>query len=107
MWASTVIRHVSTTSRLMRSSRTAGRSTDERMGPRAWATRRLSSSAMMILVAGGGGAIGGHLVARLLEEGHQVRVADIKPPDEWWQCHEDAENWQLDLAQIEDCRVAV
>lgn len=54
-----------------------------------------------ILVAGGGGAIGGHLTRALLDDGHEVRVADIKPPDEWWQLHDDADNWHLDLADIE------
>lgn len=61
---------------------------------------------MTILVAGGGGAIGGHLVERLLEEGQHVRVADVKSPDEWWQQHEDADNWQLDLANLDDCYMA-
>lgn len=33
---------------------------------------------MRILVTGGGGFIGSHLAQRLVEEGHHVRVADIK-----------------------------
>ncbi|MHC4867494.1 MAG: NAD-dependent epimerase/dehydratase family protein [Planctomycetota bacterium] len=37
------------------------------------------------LVTGGGGFIGGHLVKRLLEQGHSVRAVDIKPLDQWWQ----------------------
>ena len=41
-----------------------------------------------ILVAGGGGFIGGHLVARLLKDGHQVRSVDIKPMEEWYQVFE-------------------
>lgn len=59
-----------------------------------------------ILVAGGGGAIGGHLAAALIKDGHDVRVADIKAPDDWWQVHEAAENWQLDLADIESAYTA-
>lgn len=39
----------------------------------------------MILVAGGGGFIGGHLVAKLLKDGRQVRAVDIKPIEEWFQ----------------------
>ena len=37
-----------------------------------------------VLVAGGGGFIGGHLAARLLKDGHQVRCVDVKPIDEWY-----------------------
>lgn len=47
---------------------------------------------MMTVVAGAGGFIGGHLVHRLLAEGHRVRAVDIKPIDEWWQVHPDALN---------------
>ena len=52
---------------------------------------------MNILVAGAGGFIGGHLVARLLHEGHHVRGTDIKPIDTWWQVHEQATNLVADL----------
>lgn len=48
---------------------------------------------MRVLVAGSGGFIGGHLVKRLLDEGHMVRAVDIKPAGAWWQLHDDANNW--------------
>jgi nucleoside-diphosphate-sugar epimerase len=48
---------------------------------------------MQCLVAGAGGFIGGHLVVRLLRQGHTVRAVDIKPKSKWWQTHKDAQNW--------------
>lgn len=48
---------------------------------------------MNITVAGAGGAIGGHLVERLVGEGHAVRAVDIKPKNEWWQIHANAHNY--------------
>ncbi len=63
---------------------------------------------MKVLVAGGGGFIGGHLAKRLLDEGHEVRVADVKPIDEWWQVHGGAENLaDFDLQRREPCITAV
>jgi GDP-D-mannose 3',5'-epimerase len=56
---------------------------------------------MRVLVAGAGGFIGGHLVARLLAEGNQVRAVDIKPLNEWYQTHELAENLVRDLSRRE------
>jgi GDP-D-mannose 3', 5'-epimerase len=44
------------------------------------------------LVTGGGGFIAGHLVKALLEQGDEVRTADIRPLEEWKQVHPDAEN---------------
>jgi len=58
-------------------------------------------------VAGGGGFIGGHLVAQLLEEGNAVRSVDLKPLDEWYQVHDDAENLCLDLRLAGACGDAV
>jgi nucleoside-diphosphate-sugar epimerase len=45
---------------------------------------------MTVLVAGAGGFIGGHLVKRLLDEGHAVRAVDIKTLGDWWQWHDGA-----------------
>jgi len=59
-----------------------------------------------VLVAGGGGFIGGHLVRRLLNEGHSVRAVDIKPLDEWYQVHAEAENLVADLSLADEARVA-
>lgn len=58
---------------------------------------------MKILVCGGGGFIGGHLVKRLLDQGHTVRAADVKPLPEWYQQHLGAENLSLDLSQSDNC----
>lgn len=51
---------------------------------------------MRYAVLGGGGFIGGHMVARLLADGHDVRAVDIKPVEEWDQVH-DTENRQGDM----------
>jgi nucleoside-diphosphate-sugar epimerase len=53
---------------------------------------------MNILVAGAGGFIGGHLVSRLISEGHQVRAVDKKALGDWYQIHSKAENLVLDLS---------
>lgn len=55
-----------------------------------------------VLVAGGGGFIGGHLVADLLGQGLSVRSVDVKPLEEWYQVHPDAENVQADLSLREN-----
>jgi len=61
-----------------------------------------------VLVAGGGGFIGGHLVRRLLNEGHAVRAVDLKPIDEWWQVHPEAESIDRhDLRRLGQCEAAV
>lgn len=58
------------------------------------------------LVAGAGGFIGGHLVAKLVSEGLDVRAVDIKPLDKWYQRFTQAENVSLDLRLKEHCEKA-
>lgn len=52
-----------------------------------------------ILVAGGGGFIGGHLAKSLVSRGHEVRVVDVKPLDQWYQKTEGAENIVANLEE--------
>ena len=64
-------------------------------------------SSKTVLVAGGGGFIGGHLVARLRDEGYtDIRSVDIKPQDDWYQVFEDVENVVADLKLREECEAA-
>jgi len=58
---------------------------------------------MKILVTGAGGFIGGHLVKRLLHLGYEVKCADVKPVDLWFQVHEQCENISIDLQLYENC----
>jgi GDP-D-mannose 3',5'-epimerase len=65
---------------------------------------------MIVLVAGAGGFIGGHLVKKLIQEGHEVRAVDIKPLEEWHQASTSARvvNWShADLRYAPECRGAV
>src|SRR3954465_5888138 len=51
-----------------------------------------------VVVCGGGGFIGGHLVGDLIRKGFKhVRCVDIKPTNEWYQVHGQAENVIADL----------
>jgi len=61
----------------------------------------------VIVVAGGGGFIGGHLVADLVGDGHEVRSIDVKPMNEWYQVVPGVENLILDLREQSACVAAV
>jgi GDP-D-mannose 3',5'-epimerase len=55
-----------------------------------------------ILVTGGGGFIGSHLARHLYQEGHFVRVADIKY-DDYIEGEYCSEKLNLDLRKLENC----
>jgi GDP-D-mannose 3',5'-epimerase len=59
------------------------------------------------VVTGAGGFIGGHLVARLLQDGAQVRAVDSKPLGEWHQRLPGADSRVLDVSLPDSCREAV
>ena len=55
-----------------------------------------------ILVCGAGGFIGGHLVKKFMDEGHNVICADFKPFEYWCQFYEENKNHSLDLKEKEN-----
>ena len=59
------------------------------------------------LVCGAGGFIGGYITKKLIEEGHSVTCVDIKPLDLWFQFHDSASNFSLDLKILENCEKIV
>jgi nucleoside-diphosphate-sugar epimerase len=62
----------------------------------------------LVLVTGAGGFIGGHLVADLIARGFErVRAVDVKPPANWFQRFEEADNRQVDLRNQSACREVV
>ena len=58
---------------------------------------------MKYLIAGAGGFIGGHLVKSLMDEGHEVVCADVKPLEFWFQTFEQNLNYSLDLKDYQNC----
>jgi GDP-D-mannose 3',5'-epimerase len=58
---------------------------------------------MKILVAGAGGFIGGHLVKSLIEDGHELVCADIKPLKYWFQIFQNTKNYEVDLKDYSSC----
>ena len=56
-----------------------------------------------ILVAGGGGFIGGQLAKELVDRGHDVVVADIKPLNEWYQIQGGARNHVANMEELVNC----
>ena len=57
------------------------------------------------LIVGAGGFIGGHLVKKLFESGHQVRAVDIKPKELWFQDFEEVENfYSMDMKNLDNCK---
>ena len=62
---------------------------------------------MRVLVTGAGGFIGGHLTNRLIKDGMDVVAVDKKPLSDWYQIFSEAENLSLDLANQNNCEMAV
>ena len=55
------------------------------------------------VVVGGGGFIGGHLIKKLIIQGHSVIAADIKPLELWFQKFDQSKNYSLDMQEMENC----
>ena len=58
---------------------------------------------MKFLICGAGGFIGGHLTNKLMQEGHEVVCADVKPLEYWFQIFDKNKNYSLDLKEYENC----
>ena len=58
---------------------------------------------MKYLICGAGGFIGGHLTKELMDQGHEVVCADIKPLEYWFQIFDGNKNFCLDLKEYENC----
>src|SRR3954454_12758259 len=67
----------------------------------------MSLGRRQIVVTGAGGFIGGHLIVDLLRRGHAVRAVDLKPLEDWYQVHGEADNLSLDLRLADACGQAV
>ena len=61
---------------------------------------------MKYLICGAGGFIGGHLVKSLMDDGHQVVCADVKPLHLWFQVFENNQNYSINLKEYENCLMA-
>jgi GDP-D-mannose 3', 5'-epimerase len=60
-----------------------------------------------VVVTGAGGFIGGHLVARLREDGvEHIRALDRVPIEDWYQRFDDVENSCADLQDKDNCLMA-
>lgn len=58
---------------------------------------------MKYLICGAGGFIGGHLTKELIDQGHEVVCADVKPFEYWFQIFENNKNYSFDLKEYENC----
>ncbi|SVB59401.1 uncharacterized protein METZ01_LOCUS212255 [marine metagenome] len=68
----------------------------------------MNSNNKSALVAGAGGFIGGHMVAKLIEQNYSTIIAvDIKPMKEWYQSFSEVDNEVLDLKSLENCKKAI
>jgi GDP-D-mannose 3',5'-epimerase len=61
---------------------------------------------MRVTVTGAGGFIGGHLVNRLVRDGHEVKAVDIKHLIDWHQINARAGSVRLDCSDQEEARIA-
>jgi GDP-D-mannose 3', 5'-epimerase len=66
-----------------------------------------SPTGKVVAVCGAGGFIGGHLVGKLIADGHTVRAIDKKPQNLWYQRHAAADNKTLDLESLPNCNEAI